>query len=275
MASNWKSIFCNIARLIIQIVLFGFFLYLFGLPAWRRYQDKKVLVVTSMRDTGGLEAPAVTVVVERNETSTGWKADILRTSSFVERYCKDYIAKEQTISDCIEEKTYNLSEILESAHQGISFSPKPIDAVWKEEFTHNYPGRQYTLKIPGRLRIGTYQLYDIIRLKFQPNLAYRLFVHDPNYFYISKNPETAPPSVDKLVDPDKLPYYYRLGLTEVEELNVPNDPCNDDTDYNFNACVKETFLKTTGCKTKWDDVGLKNLPLCTEMSQFRSKFDSN
>ena len=66
-----------------------------------------------------------------------------------------------------------------------------------------------------------------------------------------------------------MPYYYQIGLTEVHELNLPNDPCNDDADYNFNACIKESFSARVGCKTKWDYIGLKDLPPCKNISQYR------
>ena len=266
---NWKSVFHNIMRLIVQFWLLPAFLHCFGLPAWRRYQDKKVLVVTSMLETGGLKAPAVTVIVNRNDTQMGWKSELKNTHFFVESYCKDYMVKGQTIIDCIEEQTYDQSEILKSVSQGGGIFSKPLKASWTEDFTHNYPGRQYTLQIPGILRIGRYQFNDLIRISFEPDLVYSLFVHDPKYFYISRNPETAPPSVHKIVVPDRLPYYYRLGLTEVEHLNLPNNPCNEDPDYNFNACVKERFSQKAGCRTKWDHFQLKHLPLCSKMSQFR------
>ena len=33
----------------------------------------------------------------------------------------------------------------------------------------------------------------------------------------------------------------RISLTEVQELNLSDDPCNPDVDYNFQACVKENL----------------------------------
>ena len=109
-----------------------------------------------MRETGGLKAPALTVIVKRNDTQMGWKSELKNTHFLVESYCKDYMVKGQTIIDCIEEQTYNQSEILKSVSQGGGIFSKPLKASWTEDFTHNYPGRQYTLQIPGMLRIGRY-----------------------------------------------------------------------------------------------------------------------
>ena len=33
----------------------------------------------------------------------------------------------------------------------------------------------------------------------------------------------------------------RISLTEVQELNLSDDPCNPDLEYNFQACVKENL----------------------------------
>ena len=32
--------------------------------------------------------------------------------------------------------------------------------------------------------------------------------------------------------------YYRLALTEVNELNLPADPCNTDPDNRFHDCIR-------------------------------------
>ena len=75
----------------------------------------------------------------------------------------------------------------------------------------------------------------------------------------------------KTVEKDTIPIYYPFALTEVEEMDVPHDPCNDNPDYNFRACVKESFAKKIGCKTKWDYFENNNLQPCTTIQQFRFK----
>ena len=90
MFSSWtvKDIFnCTSAKFLLQILLFALFLHFFGIPAVARYQEKKVLVVKSVRDTGGLEAPAVTIIVKRNTTLTGWKTELLVGNNPVEKFC--------------------------------------------------------------------------------------------------------------------------------------------------------------------------------------------
>ena len=65
--------------------------------------------------------------------------------------------------------------------------------------------------------------------------------------------------------------FERLALVETEhvELNVPDDPCEEDTEYNFSACVKRSMSSQIGCRTMWDTGNEANLTLCDNLDQFR------
>ena len=91
------------------------------------------------------------------------------------------------------------------------------------------------------------------------NLSYDLLFHDPKYFFLNSNPEPGFPRVSKVVDPSDLPYYYPIALTEVVEMNVPDDPCIEDPEYNYKECITESVSKRVGCRTKWDN---NMYPLC-------------
>ena len=70
----------------------------------------------------------------------------------------------------------------------------------------------------------------------------------------------------KEVYPEDLPYYYPIAVTEVDELSgMPDDPCDENPDYNDQECIKEYKIRTAGCKTKWDT---NNYPLCTRFEDF-------
>ena len=108
MALHWKSGLHTILRVIIQLWLLGLFLHFFGHPAVQKYQDKKVLVVTSKHETKGTQAPSVTIVVANKYTETGWKREGF--DGFVQTFCNDANTT-ATIVSCIEQQTFNLSEI--------------------------------------------------------------------------------------------------------------------------------------------------------------------
>ena len=62
---------------------------------------------------------------------------------------------------------------------------------------------------------------------------YDVFVHDPRFFTLNWIP-VAFPALARTVAGNKLDsFFYSLLLTEVEELNLPQDPCNEDEKYNF------------------------------------------
>ena len=117
-----KKSVVTLSKLIIQLWLFGLFLHLFGLPALKRFQDKKVVVVTSSKDAGGTPIPAVTIVVRGNDTKTetGWK-NKKGISDFVRRNCNEALAMNttETINDCIESQTYDISEVVKNVRFGI------------------------------------------------------------------------------------------------------------------------------------------------------------
>ena len=131
-------------------------------------------------------------------------------------------------------------------------------------------GRTYTLNITEKIRVGHSMSTNPLRivLEKKENLHYDIFIHDPKYFYVSRNPNPGHPSVRKHVNPEMLPYAYPFTLTEVEELNVPDDPCNPDPSFNYRDCISESISKKVGCSVKWGKSLTKDLPLCGSLAQF-------
>jgi len=97
-----------------------------------------------------------------------------------------------------------------------------------------------------------------------------VFVHDPSFFTMNWIP-VAFPTLDRAVQPKNHPsHFYAMILTEVEELNLPQDPCNEDETYNFQACVSKSITKIVDCKPKWEPLAFAtSLPNCTTVTQFR------
>ena len=265
---NGKSTFYVITRVIIQVWLFGIFLYLFGEPAVERYLDEKVMVVTSTRETGGTEAPALTIVAIKQDTQTGWKRKLSGTN-YIRSFCSE-LDSDKSIIGCIEENTYNISEISQGVAIGLPGSSisNVIKGPWIEDFTYSPMGRTYTLNITKKLRYAS--LTDgILRIGLNKSLEYHVFIHDLNFFYATSNPESEAPSVRKTVEKGAIPKYYPFALTEVVELDVHHDRCDDNPYYNFGACVKESFGKRVGCKTKWNYFVNSDLQFCSTFQHYR------
>ena len=73
MDSTSKCKVNTILKIVIQLLLLGLFLYIFGVPAVTKFLDKKVLVVKSRQNSKGTPAPAVTIIAHNKETQSGWK----------------------------------------------------------------------------------------------------------------------------------------------------------------------------------------------------------
>ena len=180
------------------------------------------------------------------------------------------MCKGNNIKECINNKTFNLEEIIKDVILGFSKKESLINQenLWTVDFTETWNGRAYTFNFHGRIGPEFTMLQLFVMLNYQ--LHYRIFIHDPKYFAINLNPVSLPHMM-VIVNPNSTPsHYYRLALTEVEELNLPEDPCNTDPGYNFQTCVKESLSSQVGCRLSWDLWSDQDCPLCTHMEQYRS-----
>ena len=273
MAFQWNQVFKTLSRFSIQLLLLGFFIFFFGEPAVRQYIDKKVLVVRTRQNSKGTPAPAVTMVVRNLSSNIGWKEEgQLGSAGFVQKLCKDANTTD-TFTSCIHKNTYNFSEIIKSVKIGsndFNSSRKVKGANWKEDFTHIYAGRAYTIDHPVNLKVNSPSDNALYIALANFGLTYEIYIHDQDFFYITRNPESGHPNIRLWIDlARKGSIMYSIAVTEVEESNVPDDPCNEDPKYNFRRCLKESFLRKVGCKTKWDEGTLdEGLPLCATQEHF-------
>ena len=213
-------------RLVLQIILLAIFLHFFGLPAVEKYLKRDVMLVETREDTDGISLPAITI------------------SGLVDQ---DVPCFSQNLSTgCIEANTRNLSEILKGVLLG--FEKKEAitldQNVVSEDFTSVWAGRQFTLNLP--FKIGPDYREDQFILVLAPSIV-RIYLHDPNFFIFNQNPAGPPANRMQFDGSENGSSIFRtLGLTEVTELNVPEDPCNDDQSYNFNSCVRISIAKQVG-----------------------------
>ena len=69
---------------------------------------------------------------------------------------------------------------------------------------------------------------------YRNNDKYDIFVHEPRFFTLNFIPVAFPALFRTVVVNSKLgSLFYPVILTEVEELDLPQDPCNKDVKYNF------------------------------------------
>ena len=230
---NTQSIIKSVLLLTLVILFFIFF----GYPALKIYQDKKVLVVSHKEDTNGIEAPAITICPTNPEI--GWREVnfMLDDTDIIQPQCSDL---EDEMSTCVELKTFNLSDIVRGV--GIGFSSRqPLTdlSLWSEDIELTSLGRCHTFNYLSKIGPSdkTDQLYFFLDMKLN------YVIHEKNNFVTTLNPVSIPHIRTDILTNSTFSHYFRLGLTQHQELDVSNDPCEEITDYNFRACVKETISK--------------------------------
>ena len=191
------------------------------------------MVITSQRKTGGIKVPAITIAARNPETEVGWK-----NGTFGNLYEIDTICNFTTSHDmeaCIVKHTYNQKEIIKDVVLGYITQKSLLNPTFALTLSENLPstswiGRTYTLNIPHA--IGPDDTTDQIFVELEKYLSYRIYIHDPSFFVTSTNPSLPinRMKIDAKTSPN---YYYRLALTEVQELDIPEDPCNTKHDYSF------------------------------------------
>ena len=102
-------------------------------------------------------------------------------------------------------------------------------------------GRYYTLNLNDK--IGPNIDDDMIFLEMKANVKfdYTIFVHDPKYFLFNENPIALPTIMKRMRGVKKNSIVYKLELTEVNQLNLPSNPCNSDAEYNLEACIRRSI----------------------------------
>ena len=141
------------------------------------------------------------------------------------------------------------------------------EGLWNEDFTTTWYGRTYTLDIQRKIEPD--DKLDQFFLVLGWNLDYRIFIHDPAYFVINTNPIGLPSLIFKISPNESKSHYYQITLTEMEEVDHPEDPCETDPDYNFQACVKESLSKQVGCRLPWDNWTRQDFPKCRSLDEYR------
>ena len=245
----------------LQLVLLLVFLRYFGLPAVEEYRASKVMVVESRKASGGIPVPGVTIMAGTNHPWSSWRGGLL---GGVDQVCANFTSY-GSLDNCLENTLYNQSDFIHGVELGFTRKLQVTEYL-REDFVLAKNGRMFTFDMPHN--IGPNYKEDQLFFLLKYDLSYFIHLHDPKFylgiynpiFSIERLPEINPNTSDNF-------FYYPI-MTEVEELDLPEDPCNPDPDYNFQACVRESLSSQVGCRTKWDQWSL-DLPFCTNIQQFR------
>ena len=183
----------------------------------------QVMTVTSDAETDGFLAPSFTII-----PTHGWKENMTFEKCLA-------LAEVQKIEECIEMYTVNQSELIHDVvfgwgserrsllRRGISFVERLAPLVSRAKY--------FTINISDRITPNWRK--DQISFEFLYNNDFHLYVHDPKFFAMTWIPLAIPALHESILVNKTVKRYCPIVVTEVTELNIPQDPCNDGEEYNF------------------------------------------
>ena len=167
-----------------------------------------------------------------------------------------------TVQNCINEKTFKFSEVLENARSGDETERNITNTtLWSEDLSNFDLGKAYTLNNSFEIGIDSRQL----RIDLKKGQNYTIFIHDPKYFMFTENPNTIP-QIRVIIDDSKSKFFY-INAIYHQFLNKPDHPCESSESYSFTACIKNSLSRRIGCRLPWDEWTSKIIPVCGNVDQ--------
>ena len=183
------------AKVVIQLLLLVIFSVFFGRPAVERYLAKQVRIETTKSETGGIPAPAITLVVYSQETRNGWRTES-RDNHDVFDLIGHHCGEASDIEKCIEDETFMKTEAYKNVLLGFSSQTSlESPSLVTVDFTSTFRGRSYTLDF--NQKIDPDEAATQLFLSFENWNNYALYIHDKNYFLLNDNPYGLPSNVAK------------------------------------------------------------------------------
>ena len=253
-------------KLILQMLLFCVFLYTYGIPSIRKLAQQNTIVIKTKKYTNGIQAPSITIAANSRGNEIGWKKKA-EHEDILQHQCENFTS----VEDCLNSETYPWHFFIKDTLLGYSEKVPLINQtnIWNPDFTYASYGRSYTFH--PKLRIGPSYWTDQVIIPLDKNFSYGIFVHERNFFVLNENGATMPFKFIRLL-PDAFndfKFYYKISAIQHIEKNVPEDPCVEDNEYSFTACVKENLARKFGCRPSWDIWSDQTIRNCTKLDEHR------
>ena len=251
------AFFIHVLKMIFLFCLIGVCFFVFGFDFIARFLARETTVNESLEQKQALKPPAITICPQ-----VGWKNSNFSTAGF-RVHCKNANSSDM-FWKCLEERTYNFSEIILSATHGHPLNVVKTLTDGPKFWTWSTPGRSegrcFTLLYDQHFQIDMKTDVIVINLK-PPSRYYTVFLHDPDFFVITYNPFTLPVTeID--INPAELNEKTHLLLSmaqmKTKKLNKPEMPCNPSPRYSFTTCVRQSVATKSNCSLPWDPLDQGN-----------------
>ena len=140
-------------------------------------------------------------------------------------------------------------------------------SLWNSSLALVYMGVCHTFSYPEDPDTDR----SIFSFYLEPGLKYRILIHDPKfYLHVVKSGIFPRMFVNFKSEQEVKPGFYdhyEITVTEHALLNRPEQPCEEEEDYDFLGCVKTSQARMVGCRPPWDIWSHDTIPLCQTMDQ--------
>ena len=221
LVSAWKSqVFVTGSRLVLQMVLIFIFLYFFGVPAIKQFLAREVMVVKTLRNTGGkIAAPSITINAVNPKTARGWKGDDRNSEKYLEA-----CLQRSDSETCIDNGTYGQSDVFNDVllgyHQKLSLMN--LTDLWRKDYLKTSQESIFTFNFP--FSVGPNLFNDRLIFELSYALHYRFYIHDPKYFVITWNDAYFPVTFLGSKPNTTNNFYIKFDLVEVMCMHMNGKP---------------------------------------------------
>ena len=233
----------GLLKLFFILTLLSLYGVYFCRPSFAKFFEKAIQITSKSVPLTSQDIPAITICPHRGFPA--WKTTIpnpIGWSPYEELSGKNVSSDD--LMKYINNNTFELNETLEHLGKENTTSAEvetiPIDN-WPNDITYTFMGKCYTLN--GTIIMETELIWKMI---IKNNFWFLIFLHDPNFFILSENPKTIP-RMKKNIMMKGLTKFFIETFRKVK-LSTTSHPCNNDPDYSFTACVKNSVTRDIGCR---------------------------
>lgn len=240
----------TVFKLAFTAALFVIFMALFAVPNVLKYLDNASMTLETYATSTNapIEAPAILVCAINPRTGMGWKnATVGATGAdFYQRACGETEA--ENITKCIIENTFPLKQSILNYTRLRGF----------QTFDSQVPVGLCQLAMNGSTILpfgdsfGNSGLAGT-SLTLNHSLDHFINFFDRRFFFMSTNAEAVPGfrmTLKAQSEPKQL--MYNLRVVKYSRRRTTRNPCNEENDYSFSACLTYKVESLVGCSPAWN-----------------------
>ena len=176
------------------------------------------------------------------------------------------------VLDCVRNNTFSFNDSIKDARFNMQTMESVVkESLWMTTMDTVYYGTCHTFNYSDRIYAD--MVLDSFLFYLDPSLKYRVIFHDPKFYHIVSNTLTFPRiwleyKAGQNMKPGHYEWFY-ITVTEHNNLNRPEQPCEEEEDYDFLKCVKTSQARRVGCRPPWDSWSPPTIPLCQTMEELQ------